>query len=509
MPWSPRKTHQLERRRAELDALERYRDEILGLEKRAGDVSPLRRYWDDPVAFVREAIAWRPHEAGPTPYQEEMMRALVEHRRISVRGPHGLGKTTENAWLILWFALTRDGEDWKVITTASAWRQLTVYLWPEVHKWARRLNPEVIGRPLLRDDVELLDLAIKLRTGQATAVASNDPEKIEGAHADHLLYIFDEAKIIPAETFDAAEGALSTGQAYAVAVSTPGEPTGRFYDIQRRAPGYGDWWTRHVTKHEAIAAGRVDAAWCEQRFLQWGESSAVYQNRVEGNFASSDEDAVIPLAWVEAAIQRWLEWRESGLEVPQTCVGVDVARGGEDETVLAPRLSHVVGELLTSAKEDTMRTTGRVAAALAAGGYAVVDVIGVGAGVVDRLAELGLPVVPFNAGEGTDVRDSSGMLAFLNKRAAAWWALREFLDPANGSKVCLPPDDMLTGDLTAPKWWETSRGLIQIEAKKDIKKRLGRSTDRGDAVVMCFYTPPIAEVVRIVYEEPGGEISPI
>jgi hypothetical protein len=506
---SPQQIRELERKRAELAELERKRDELLGLEKRAGDISPARRYWDDFAGFVHDAILWRRDEPGPTGYQDDIMQALVRERRACARGPHGLGKTAINAWAVLWFSHTREGEDWKVVTTASAWRQLTVYLWPEIHKWARRLNPQVTGRPLLRDDVELLDLAIKLRTGQATAVASNDPEKIEGAHADHILYIFDEAKIVPGETFDAAEGALSTGEAYALAMSTPGEPSGRFYDIQRHAPGYEDWWTRHVTLEEATGAGRVSAEWAEARKRQWGEESAVYQNRVLGDFASSDEDAVIPLAWVEAANQRWLEWRESGLAIPQTCVGVDVARGGEDDTVLAHRAAHVITELEVSSKADTMVTTGRVVNALAAGGYAVVDVIGVGAGVVDRLREQGKPAIAFNAGEGTELRDSTGMLGFLNARAAAWWAMREFLDPANGSKVCLPPDDMLTGDLTAPKWWETSRGLIQIEAKKDIKSRIGRSTDRGDAVVQAFWTPPPPKVLRVVYEEPGGEISPI
>jgi hypothetical protein len=223
---------------------------------------------------------------------------------------HGLGKTTLNAWAVLWFALTRDGEDWKVITTASAWRQLEVYLWPEVHKWARLLKWDKLGRRPFTDG-ELLTLNLKLATGQASAVASNLPALIEGAHADHILYLFDESKTIPEGTFDAAEGAFagagegSALEALALAASTPGEPVGRFYDIHKRKPGFEDWHVRHVTVEEAIAAGRVSPQWVEQRAKQWGVTSAVYQNRVKGEFCSSDEDSVIPLAWVEAACARW------------------------------------------------------------------------------------------------------------------------------------------------------------------------------------------------------------
>jgi hypothetical protein len=513
MSSSPRLTRELERARAELAALERRRAGFVEVEQRAASHSPLRAYWNDPDGFVRDAFTWGPGE-GPAPYQSEIMRSLVEHHRVSARGPHGLGKTTENAWLILWFALTREGHDWKVITTASAWRQLTVYLWPEVHKWARRLRPDVIGRPLLRPDVELLDLAIKLKTGQATAVASNDPEKIEGAHADHILYVFDEAKIIPAATFDAAEGALSTGDAYAVAMSTPGEPSGRFYEIHRRATGYGDWWTRHVTKEEAIAAGRMDAEWCEKRRDQWGDVSAVYKNRVLGDFASSDENAVIPLAWVEAANERWLAWRELGGDDAPDCVGVDVAAGGQDESVLAPRRGWVITTLHSFAYADTMATTGEVATVIRKGARtAIVDVIGVGAGVADRLREQGHDVVAFNAGAATDATDSSGELTFVNKRSAAWWAMREYLDPTNDSRVALPPDEetggRLTQDLTEPHWGYDSRGKILIESKKEIRKRIGRSTDYGDAVIQAFWSEPPAPTAEVVvYEDDDSDWMP-
>ncbi len=340
---------------------------------------------------------------------------------------------------------------------------------------------------------ELLTLNLKLSSGEAFAAASDNYELIEGAHADSLLFLFDEAKAIKPAVFDAAEGALSGGgnaEAFALAISTPGEPTGRFYDIHTRKPGYEDWTVKHITLEDAIAAGRISREWAEQRKRQWGEQSAVYQNRVLGEFCASDEDSIIPLSWIEAANERWDQWNESKEWLPFTCVGVDVARSENgDKTVLALRHGDVITELRRYTVVDTMAVTGYVAGILRArpGGYAIVDVIGIGAGVFDRLREQKLKVKAFNAGEGTEGKDKSGELEFLNKRSAAWWNLRELLDPANNPTIALPPDDLLIGDLSAPHWKATSSGKIQVESKDEIRKRLGRSTDDGDAAVMAYH----------------------
>ena len=413
-----------------------------------------------------------------------------------------MGKTATNAWLVLWFSLTREasGVDWKVPTTASAWRHLSKFLWPEIHKWARRLRWDRLGREPFNSRTELLDLSLKLEHGEAFALASDTPELNEGAHATALLYIFDEAKVIADDMWDAAEGALMRGtgvqdEKYAVATSTPGEPQGRFYKIHRRESGYEDWWARHVRLEELLAAGRIDPDTVEKRKAQWGETSAVYQNRVLGEFAAAEEEAVVPLAWIELANQRWLKRFDADEWEPFTCVGVDVSRSGEDRTVLALRYGSAIKELRDSAKEDTMQTTGRVVGVLRAnGGRAVVDVEGIGAGVVDRTREQGFSVVAFNAGagavyagSGAKATDRSGELEFVNMRAWAWWNMRQLLDPANGEAIALPPDDTLTGDLTAPHQLPLrSGGRIQIESKEEIRKRIKRSTDRGDAVVQAF-----------------------
>ena len=500
---------------APLDRLRYLRE----LQRRAAKIKAgVARYYDDPVAFAHDCINWGDGD-GLTFYQEEILGSLPERKRQAVRGPHGLGKSSQSAIAVLWFALTRDaaGVDWKVVTTAGSWHQLTSYTWPEIHKWAGKLRWDKVrdGRPFSRAH-ELQNINLKLSHGAAFAAASANAALIEGAHADSLMFVYDEAKAIPAGTFDACEGAFSSAgdggtEAFALALSTPGQPQGRFYDICTRKAGYEDWHPVHVTLEDAMAAGRITGEWADQRARQWGTESAIYQNRVLGEFYASDEDSVIPLAWAEAAVARWHAWDEAGRPetgsafLPRT-VGVDVARTGQDRTVLAIRNGPVITELRRSVREDTMATTGRTKAVLDAdtSRTAVVDVIGIGAGVVDRLREQHAKVVAFNASRASKARDSTREFGFANRRSEAWWTLRQALDPSGDPDICLPDDEMLLGDLSAPQWTVTSGGRIQVESKDEIRKRLGRSTDDGDAVVQAF-VPHLGEHVPNARRWAGSE----
>lgn len=456
----------------------------------------------DPRSFVCDCFIWREGECA-APYQLNILDKLVEHKKVAVRGPHGIGKTAIAAWAILWFAITRDGDDWKNPTTASAWRQLTHYLWPEIRKWARRIDWSKVNRSPFDPHSEQLSLSLKLRTGEAFAVASDQPELVEGAHADYLFYVFDESKSIRDETFDAAEGAFSGGEinnqeAYALAISTPGARAGRFHDIHNKKAGYEDWHCIHVTLEEAIAANRISRKWAVQRERQWGAGSAIFANRVLGNFADSESDSVIPLSWVEAAVERWYALQDDPAWASDdptrlkadtlTAVGADIARSGGDDTALALRAGWVITDIRTSHYADTMIPVGLIGGILQRyGGWGLIDIIGIGAGVYDRLRELQHHVLPFVASAGCDAKDRSGELGFLNLRAAAWWRVRELLDPSSTRPmIALPDHSLMIGDLTTPTWKVNSTGRIQIESKESIHAKLGRSTDTGDAVIQAF-----------------------
>lgn len=489
-----------------------------------------RTYRNNYVAFAHDCIIW-PEGEGLTIYQQEILAELPLRKRAAIRGPHGLGKTCLASIALICFSTTYDGDDWKIPTTASAWRQLSEFFWPEVHKWAARVRWDKVGRPAF-SQIELQTMLLKLSTGRAFAMASSDDELTEGAHADHLLYVFDEAKAIPPGRWDAAEGALMTGDTYALAISTPGEPQGRFYDIHSKKPGYENWWTRHVTIDEVIAAGRITQSQVDQLVRQWGENSAVFKNRVLGEFCESSEDCVIPLSWIEAANRRWEErielldknwnwiegakhgtwprwrWRSPGDASPTVdALGIDIARSDlGDKTVIARKQSDTITQLDRYAIADTQPIVGYASNLLQrwTNAYAMVDVIGIGSGPFDQLRDkFERRAVPFNASESSDMKDRSRELEFANKRAAAWWNMRELLDPAFGSSIALPPCDLLTGDLTAPRRGRmTASGKLTVESKDDIRKRLGRSTDDGDAVVMAFFPRK-----RAVEEDPAYSYS--
>lgn len=472
------------------------RDDVLPLDV----ITPLEsdKYLHDPVGWAERFIDFRGSELGP--YQTRIMGKLMEKHRVAARSPHGAGKSTTAAITVIWFAYTRDqaGIDWKVITTATAWRHLTIYLWPEIHKWIRRVKWDELGMRPPDPRKELLDLRLKLKHGAASAVASDEAVNIEGAHADSILYLFDESKAIPNATWDAAEGALSGGnddgslpEAFVLAISTPGPPSGRFYDIHQRKPGTRDWHPMHIRVQEAIRAGRINESWVEQRKLQWGEESALYKNRVLGEFHAQDEDSVIPLSWIEVAVERWHEWDEDGRKPIHGAhvVSVDVARGGQDKTAISIRSGHCVEKITQHNFADTMKTTALAASKIQHGQTAIVDSMGVGAGVIDRLRELKLRAVPYTGSAKTNAMDASREFGFTNTRSAAYWNMRELLDPSRESQIMLPDNDQLLADLTAPRWDITSGAppRIKVEPKEEVGKRLGHSPDTADSVVMSFW----------------------
>jgi hypothetical protein len=487
-------------------------------------------YRNNPVGFVLDCIAF-PKGKGPTPYQKKSLVALVKYHRICVRGPHGLGKTALLSWIILWFCLTRDGDegDWKLPTTAGGFRQLSRFLWPEVHKWARRLRWDRIGRKPFDERTELHGMSLELQTGAAFAVASNNTDLIEGAHATSLLFLFDESKAIAEDTFNAAEGAFATAgdggtEAFAVAVSTPGEPVGRFYAIQTEREKYSAWWVDNVRMDDVMAAGQMTESWRSQMEREWGGNSANYINRVLGDFAPSDEGGLVPLTWVEQANDRWsnflvqtactykmipdetffnerieeavLGFIETGALLPFKGFGLDVADGGGDASVIAPRF----GQMITRYRKS-QAWTNLEAADNALGLWRkypnrkrtvnVVDADGVGAGAFRELERNDVPVYPFHGSGSGFGTDSTGELEFLNARSKALWSLRELLHPELGANLMLPPDRDLTTDLTTMGFRTVAGAKIRIEDKETIKTRQdGRSPDVGEATAYAFYDPP-------------------
>jgi hypothetical protein len=216
-----------------------------------------------------------------------------------------------------------------------------------------------------------------------------------------------------------------------------------------------------------------------------------------GAGVADDQWQIIPTAWVEAAQARWRPQHEMRAampmqHMPMDSMGVDVARGGKDQTVIAMRHGFWYDTLQCTDGTDTPNgpvVAGMVVTAKRDHAPIHIDVIGVGASPYDQLVQARQQVIGVNVASKATELDRTGQLRFFNLRSQLWWQMRESLDPAYNSMVALPPDPKLLSDLTAPRW-SLSGGAVKAESKDDTKSRIGRSPDRADAVILARIETP-------------------
>lgn len=202
---------------------------------------------------------------------------------------------------------------------------------------------------------------------------------------------------------------------------------------------------------------------------------------------SDDAWQTIPTAWVKAAMARWEATPKP--QILMTAIGVDVARGGRDKTILSPLYNNYYDHQIEHAgttTPDGFVVADHVSTVINYNTQINIDVIGVGSSPYDILVSRGATVNGIQSAAGSDAFTRNGLMGFVNKRAEMWWAMREALDPDTGDQICLPPSEKLLEDLTTPLW-KPVRGAdftkIQIESKEDIYKRIQRSPDHGDSAV--------------------------
>jgi hypothetical protein len=208
-----------------------------------------------------------------------------------------------------------------------------------------------------------------------------------------------------------------------------------------------------------------------------------------GDFSAGVQDAeqqTIPSSWVKMAQERWRVKKKQDCDL--SCIGIDVARGGVDRTVLTFRFGPFVSQQIILKGTDTKESAPIVDIVRKYNSNQAVcnvDVIGVGAAVYEALKLAGFPTVGLNSSNKSTNRDKSGMFGFANKRAEWWWRFRESLDPETNPEIAIPDDAELRRELCTPRWHNTLHG-VQIESKEDVKKRIGKSTDKADSLVYAF-----------------------
>lgn len=546
-------------------------DDELGYDELPGPISFMARDLEPKPDFYSSLDTWIKYKLGEDTWskQKEISVSLKKFRYTAVQSCHGAGKSYIASRAIANWIDSHDAGDAFVVTTAPTSAQVSAILWRETQKAHRKGklsgNITTAGYPQWKLQGELV--------GYGRKPAEYTDSAFQGIHAPYILIVIDEASGVSESLFNAVDALATNKNARVLAIGNPDDPTSYFAKVCKPNSGWNviriDGLRSPLMTRENISAlisdgeclqcslsnratslleellneesipyseeavnqrltdSLISPLWVEERLHRWvgqpsGEvtisklasQSALFTAKVRGIFPESNSDGIIPLGWIEAAIARWHDWSDRGRRLdgdPRRVVGADIARFGEDATSIAIRHGDVVTELRGYRFSDTMETTGYIVAALREDtDIAVVDVIGVGAGVVDRLRELGKNNLPFNAaaaakhGTGKYIKDRSGEFRFANLRAAAWWNLRELLDPSRGSTLCLPDSETLRADLTAPRYTVKSGGIIQVELKEDIRKRLGRSTDEGDSVVQAFWTD--SESAEF-YSTPGSAVS--
>lgn len=222
---------------------------------------------------------------------------------------------------------------------------------------------------------------------------------------------------------------------------------------------------------------------------------------LHGDFSAGKDDdpwQVIPTEWIKQAQERWTRTTE----LPMSTMGVDVARGGRDETILSPRHGTWFAEQIAVPGKNTPdgpAVSALVVQNLRDAATIMIDVVGVGASPYDHMKGAKLDIVGISSAEKSHETDRTGKLGFMNKRSELWWKFREALDPVHGTEIALPPGRKLLADLSTPRWRLLGGGKIMVETKEEIIKRLGRSPDRGDAAVYAMEEPGVKVIDDVDY----------
>ena len=432
----------------------------------------------DPLFFSEHILG------GEQPWarQCDIMRSVRDYPRIVVPSGFAVGKTWVAARIALWFLFSFPHS--LVITTAPTWRQVENILWAEIRRQHTE-SARPLGGTVIRTQIKITD------NWFAIGMSTDDPTRFQGFHSAHLLLVFDEAAGIDRTVWDAAEGQMASAHARWLAIGNPVAPSGPFYDACK-----GELWhtiptscldTPNVTEGRVAYPKLVTSQWVEDRKREWGEESPLYQSRVLGQFPTASEHGLIPLAWILEANKAAVDLPEhKTLQDDERKVGVDVARSGADATVFLLREGNVVSEIEEHHQLSTTESTGKLiqfVERLSVQWHNVyIDVIGIGAGVVDRLREQDRGVCAVNFGAGAVQSER-----YANARAECYWGVRDALRLADESRLRIPAKfGRLCSELVSVEWSATSSGKILIEPKEAVKKRIGRSPDHADALALSY-----------------------
>tara|TARA_R110000751_G_scaffold207359_1_gene311226 strand:+ start:374 stop:1774 length:1401 start_codon:yes stop_codon:yes gene_type:complete len=421
----------------------------------------------DPVLFVEGVLGAKPEE-----WQRKALYAVRDNDRVAIRSGHGIGKTAFLSWLILWWVLTRSPS--RIACTANTSSQLSDILWAEVAKW-HRCMPDG-----LKELIEVTSAKVELTGQDSFAVARTarreTPEALQGFHSPNMLFLVDEASGVDNIIFEVGEGAMSTEGAKTVMTGNPTRTSGYFYEAFNKMKD--SFYTMKVASQDS---SQVGSKFIEDMKTKYGEDSNIYRVRVLGEWPEADDDVVIPLHLLQSAAER----DQVPADTTPVVWGLDVARFGTDKSALCKRKGNVVTEPIKSWRnKDLMEICGIILNEYETTTWSdrpveiLIDSIGLGAGVVDRLTELDLPVRGINVAESASMGERYGRL-----RDELWFLGKEWFE----NRDCTIPDqEELIDDLSKPRFTFLSNGKLKVEGKDEMKRRGMNSPDLADAFCLTF-----------------------
>lgn len=422
--------------------------------------------------------------------QRDVMRALVEHSAVAVPACHNVGKSFLAARTALWWIGTHPPGEAFVVTTAPTHRQVRNILWRELaraHRDARL--PGELNQTEWWLNGEIVAFGAK--------PADQDPDAFQGIHATYVLVIIDEASAVPAGLWTAADTLTSNAFSKKLAIGNPDTTSSYFYQVCQ--PGSG-WYVRHIDGLEspaftgekvpqAVLNRLLDKHWVEEKRLQWGEDSPLWQSKVRGQFPSQDTSGVVPWSLLHQCTQN----DDPDLHDPAVSeLGVDVGAGG-DSTVVWHREGGKAMDKWVISDSESDQVVNKITRVINETGAnkVKVDVIGVGWGVVGRLRELGkvgshkAKVVGVNVGAKPSAKNRT---RFVRLRDEVWWMARELSEAGDWDLSNVDSDTL--SQLIAPDYEVAAGGKVKVESKETTQKRLGRSPDDADALLLAYYQPP-------------------
>lgn len=452
---------------------------------------------------VLEAVAdvWRKRRGEPTRINHD------GRPYITIRSGHGPGKTHTLALVALVLATAFPA---RIVVTAPKLQQLRTRVWNALRKIDARAEPWWRSTHVIHDTAVYWRSAdergrlVEDRRWAILAETASHPENLAGHHERYIAVLVDEATGVPENLWPVVFGALSTGElCVLVMVSNPTRVTGTFAASHLQKREEANYFRYHIALENSR---RIDRRWVEAMERKYGRESPVVAVRCYGEFPTADPNQLIALEWITAAFER--EFESDGSQ-PHFRISVDVADGGEDESVIT------VGQHYQSvrrmreqraysfpAAESPIRCADaaeecwrRYGCSAQNGDFFVVDALGVGAGTAGELMRRGYPVVRYVGGAA-----SANPARWRNRRVQSYLALRD--DLRDG---CLVFDD---GFASVDEWDELSAQLCSIrtrpeqdrvedlQTKEQMRQNGIKSPDRADSLAMQFATQAPAYETR-------------